>query len=130
MKVTLWYCSPEALQMPHSIQEYVSGFADASQETYLDLKQALQGANILYVTRVQQERFENEEEYDKVKGSYVVNADLMKDAPQDMIVMHPLPRINEIATDVDSDPRAAYFHQMENGMFVRMALLVLIMGKA
>jgi aspartate carbamoyltransferase catalytic subunit len=116
--------------MPHSVQEYVSGFADASQETYLDLKQALQGANVLYVTRVQRERFENEEEYDKVKGSYVVNADLMKDAPQDMIAMHPLPRINEIATDVDSDPRAAYFRQMENGMFVRMALLALIMGKA
>jgi aspartate carbamoyltransferase len=130
IKVTLRYCSPEALQMPHSVQEYVSGFAGASQETCLDLKQALQGANVLYVTRVQRERFENEKAYDKVKGSYIVNADLMKDAPQDMIVMHPLPRIDEIATDVDSDPRAAYFRQMENGMFVRMALLALIMGKA
>jgi aspartate carbamoyltransferase catalytic subunit len=63
------------------------------------------------------------------KGSYVVDAALMKTAPSDMIVLHPLPRVDEIATDVDSDPRAAYFRQMENGMYVRMALLALVFGK-
>lgn len=63
------------------------------------------------------------------KGSYVVNADLMSMAPSKMIVMHPLPRVDEISTDVDPDSRAAYFRQMENGMFVRMALLALVLGK-
>jgi carbamoyl-phosphate synthase/aspartate carbamoyltransferase/dihydroorotase len=129
IKVELRYCSPEALQMPTYVQEYVSGYANASQETCPDLKQALQGANVLYVTRIQRERFACEEAYNRVKGSYVVNADLMKEAPPDMIVMHPLPRVDEIATDVDSDPRAAYFRQTENGMFVRMALIALVLGK-
>lgn len=129
IKIKLRYCSPEALQMPGCVREYVSGYANTSQETFSDLTQAIQGANVLYVTRVQRERFESEEAYNGVKGSYVVNAALMKDAPPDMIVMHPLPRVDEIATDVDSDPRAAYFRQMENGMFVRMGLLALVLGK-
>jgi carbamoyl-phosphate synthase/aspartate carbamoyltransferase/dihydroorotase len=130
INVNLRYCSPDSLQMPHSIQQYVSNYTNASQQQVSDLKQAIDGANALYVTRVQQERFQDEKVYNAVKGSYIVNADLLKKAPQDMIVMHPLPRIDEIATDVDSDPRAAYFRQMENGMYVRMALLALIMGRA
>lgn len=129
IKITLRYCCPDSLQMPPSVQEYVSSYTNAFQHTIPDLKQAVQGANALYVTRVQQERFESEEAYNTVKGSYIINADFMKNAPQNMIVMHPLPRVDEIATDMDSDPRAAYFRQMENGMFVRMALLALIMGK-
>jgi aspartate carbamoyltransferase catalytic subunit len=115
--------------MPQSIQQYVSKYSNASQETVSDLKQAIDGANALYVTRVQQERFQDEKVYSAVKGSYIVNAQLLQGAPSDMIVLHPLPRIDEIATDVDSDPRAAYFRQMENGMYVRMALLSLIMGR-
>lgn len=116
--------------MPHNIQQYVSNYSNASQETVSDLTQAIDGANALYVTRVQQERFQDEKVYSRVKGSYIVNAHLLKRAPPEMIVMHPLPRIDEIDTDVDSDPRASYFQQMENGMYVRMALLSLIMGKA
>jgi aspartate carbamoyltransferase catalytic subunit len=83
----------------------------------------------LYVTRIQRERFESDESYAAVKGSYVVDENFMKEAPSKMIVLHPLPRVDEISTTVDSDPRAAYFRQMENGMFVRMALLSLVLGK-
>ena len=92
MKVQLRYCSPESLQMPDYVQNYVSKFPSVSQESFSNLTEAIQGSNVLYVTRVQKERFESEEAYEKVKGSYVVDADLMKDAPTTMIVMHPLPR--------------------------------------
>lgn len=129
IKIDLRYCSPESLQMPEYIQQYVADYSSITQETFSDLNQAIQGANVLYVTRVQRERFESQEAYEKLKGSYVVDADLMKNAPPNMIVMHPLPRVDEIHTNVDSDPRAAYFRQMENGMFVRMALLALVLGK-
>jgi carbamoyl-phosphate synthase/aspartate carbamoyltransferase/dihydroorotase len=129
MPVKLRYCSPESLPMPDYIQDYVSGYPNVSQESCCNLVEATKGANILYVTRVQKERFANEAAYEEVKGSYVVDASLMKNAPAKMIVMHPLPRVDEISTDIDSDPRAAYFRQMENGMFVRMALLALVLGK-
>lgn len=128
MPVKLRYCSPESLPMPDYIQDYVSGYSNVSQESFSNLSEAIKGANVLYVTRVQKERFASEAAYEEVKGSYVVNASLMKDAPAKMIVMHPLPRVDEISTDIDSDPRAAYFRQMENGMFVRMALLALVLG--
>ena len=76
--------------------------------------------DILYVTRVQKERFESEEAYEAVKGSYTVNAKTLSKAKKHMAVMHPLPRVDELAEDVDSDPRAAYFRQMTNGMYIRM----------
>jgi len=81
------------------------------------------------VTRVQKERFSNLSDYEAVKDEFVVDKDLMDIAPKEMIVMHPLPRVGEITEEVDSDPRAAYFRQMENGMFVRMALLALVLGR-
>jgi len=86
--------------------------------------------DVLYVTRVQRERFENLEEYEKVKDAYVISAKTMEKAKEKMIVMHPLPRVNEIAMEVDRDPRAAYFRQMEYGLYVRMALLAMVLGKA
>ena len=89
--------------------EYVSQFSNAKQEEYSDMREAVKGSNVLYVTRVQKERFEDLNEYETVKGAYVVDAALMRDAPLDMIVMHPLPRVDEIHTDVDADPRACYF---------------------
>ena len=79
--------------------------------------------DILYMTRVQKERFLDEEEFERLKDSFVLNADKLKAAKKDMIVLHPLPRVNEITRDVDNDPRAAYFRQVENGKFVRMALI-------
>jgi len=129
-KLVLRYCAPPTLEMPSYIQDYANQFSGSvQQESYTDLQEAIKGANVLYVTRVQKERFATEEDYANVKGSYVVDANLMTLAPSKMIVMHPLPRVDEISTEVDSDSRAAYFRQMENGMFVRMALLALVLGK-
>lgn len=76
--------------------------------------------DILYVTRIQKERFASEEEYEAVRGSYTVNAKTLNKAKKNMAVMHPLPRVDELSTEVDTDPRAAYFRQMTNGMYVRM----------
>jgi len=122
--ITLRYVSPSILSMPQAVQDQVAKHDNVTQETYDTLgKDALDGADVLYVTRVQRERFEDPSEYEKVKGSYIVNTELMKEAPSSTIVMHPLPRVEEISTDFDSDPRAAYFRQMENGMYVRMAIL-------
>ena len=94
------------------------------------LEQALPQTDVLYVTRVQKERFEDPAVYEKVKGAYVIDAATMKAAKEHMIVMHPLPRVTEISMDFDEDPRAAYFRQMEYGLYVRMALLAMVLGKA
>jgi aspartate carbamoyltransferase catalytic subunit len=126
--LTLRYCSPESLEMPTYVQHYCARHENVQQETCDHLRTAIEGADVLYVTRVQRERFEAVEEYEKVRGSYIVDAALMESASEEMVVLHPLPRVDEIATEVDSDPRAAYFRQMENGMFVRMGLLSLILG--
>lgn len=127
-ELVLRYCAPPSLEMPTHVKEYVENFPNAKQEQYTDMREAVKGANVLYVTRVQKERFTDIEDYESVKGAYVVDASLMELAPSGMIVMHPLPRVDEIATEVDSDQRACYFRQMENGMFVRMAILALILG--
>jgi aspartate carbamoyltransferase catalytic subunit len=83
---------------------------------------------VLYVTRIQKERFPSKEAYDAVADSYVVDASLMADAKPSLVLMHPLPRVNEIHVEVDMDPRAAYFRQMRNGLYTRMALLALVLG--
>jgi aspartate carbamoyltransferase catalytic subunit len=83
---------------------------------------------VLYVTRIQKERFQDISEYEAVLGSYVVNAELMRSAKEKMMGMHPLPRLGEIAVEVDADPRCAYFEQMENGVFMRMAILNRVLG--
>ena len=126
--LTLRYCSPEGLEMPTYVQHYCSQHNNVAQEPIDHLRTAIEGADVLYVTRIQRERFESYEEYEKVQGSYVIDKALMETAPDDMVVLHPLPRVDEISTEIDSDPRAAYFRQMENGMFVRMAILSLILG--
>jgi carbamoyl-phosphate synthase/aspartate carbamoyltransferase/dihydroorotase len=128
-KLVLRFCSPPTLSVPDYILEYCKGNG-VKTEICDDLVLACKGAQVLYVTRIQKERFESEEAYESVKGSYVVDKAFMASAPEDMIVLHPLPRVDEIAVEVDADPRAAYFRQMENGMYVRMALLALLMGKA
>ena len=102
--------------------------AKALYEEGESLAEALPASDVLYVTRVQRERFANPDDYDKVKGSYVIDKAAMGSAKPDMMVLHPLPRVDEIATDVDADPRAKYFEQMENGMYVRMAILALVLG--
>mmetsp|Transcript_15184 Transcript_15184/g.30240 ORF Transcript_15184/g.30240 Transcript_15184/m.30240 type:complete len:325 (-) Transcript_15184:18-992(-) len=127
--ISLRYCSPDVLRMPDDVKEEVAKYG-LPQEEFTDLRAALDGADCLYVTRVQKERFESEEAYDKVKDVYIVDNDVMKSAKDTCKILHPLPRVGEIKEEVDSDPRAAYFRQMENGMFVRMALLSLVLGKA
>lgn len=127
-ELELRFCSPASLMVPESVLDYCKANG-VKCEIFEDVVEACNNAQVLYVTRIQKERFENDMAYENVKGSYIVDATLMKNVPKNMIVMHPLPRVDEISTAVDTDPRAAYFRQMENGMYVRMALLALVFGK-
>jgi len=128
-KVKLNYVSPDILKMPKEVMDEV-GTQGIPQAEFNTLDKVLPETDVLYVTRVQKERFENPEDYEKVKGAYVIEPDMMKAAKKEMIVMHPLPRVGEISVDFDDDPRAAYFRQMEYGLYVRMALLAMVLGKA
>jgi aspartate carbamoyltransferase len=128
-KVKLNYVSPEILRMPREVMGEVSE-RGIPQAEFDSLDQVLPETDVLYVTRVQKERFEDAADYEKVKGAYVIDPGIMKAAKQEMIVMHPLPRVGEISVDFDDDPRAAYFRQMEYGLYVRMALLAMVLGKA
>lgn len=127
--VTLNYVSPEILKMPEEIKAEISANGIEQNES-TELNDFLPETDILYVTRVQKERFEEISDYDKVKDLYVITPDTMKIAKERMAVMHPLPRVGEISMDFDDDPRAAYFRQMEYGLYTRMALLALVLGKA
>lgn len=128
-KVKINYVSPDILKMPKEVMDEVSakGIPQAEFSTLADV---LPETDVLYVTRVQKERFEDPADYEKVKSAYVIDPEIMKSAKQEMIVMHPLPRVTEISMDFDDDPRAAYFRQMEYGLYVRMALLAMVLGKA
>ena len=127
--VRINYVSPEILRMPRDVMSEV-GEKGIPQAEFTTLEEVLPETDVLYVTRVQKERFEDPAEYEKVKGAYVIDPEIMKAAKQEMIVMHPLPRVGEISADFDDDPRAAYFRQMEYGLYVRMALLAMVLGKA
>jgi aspartate carbamoyltransferase catalytic subunit len=127
--VRINYVSPEILRMPREVMDEV-GKKGIPQAEFNSLEKVLPETDVLYVTRVQKERFEDPAEYEQVKGAYVIDPDVMKAAKQEMIVMHPLPRVGEISVDFDDDPRAAYFRQMEYGLYVRMALLAMVLGKA
>ena len=168
--VSLVFVAPPGLEMPAAIKAVVEAGAGSFAET-TDLKSVVAGADALYVTRVQRERFLDPAQrggragilvagsdvaascrgttpnaakshrrrasslravplrYEKTRGSYVVDAKLMMAAKPNCAVLHPLPRVDEISTDFDSDPRAAYFRQMENGLYARMALLDLLLGE-
>ncbi len=127
--VKINYVSPEILRMPADLlaQLLAKGLQQAE---FADLKEVLNQTDILYVTRIQKERFTDSAEYESVKDSYVITREIMAHAKPDMVLMHPLPRVGEISEEVDNDPRAAYFRQMEYGVYVRMALLALVLGKA
>ncbi|KAJ0403027.1 hypothetical protein P43SY_009568 [Pythium insidiosum] len=127
--VTLNYVSPASLQMPRYIVEELAAKGVSQHETS-DLESVVNQSDVLYVTRVQKERFESEDEYNAVKDSFIITPATIANAKSSLVIMHPLPRVGEISEAVDSDPRAAYFRQMENGMYVRMALLALVLGKA
>ncbi|KAJ3100685.1 hypothetical protein HDU96_010250 [Phlyctochytrium bullatum] len=123
--VKINYVSPSSLRMPDDIKEEVKRSGTQQRETS-DLMSVISTTDVLYVTRIQKERFSNAEEYDRVRDSYVITNKVLQSAKEHMIVMHPLPRVNEIDPEVDFDPRAAYFRQMKYGMYVRMALLAQI----
>jgi aspartate carbamoyltransferase len=127
--VRLNYVSPEILCMPPEIIAELDDKGIPQQE-YVSLEEPLPESDVLYVTRVQQERFDDPQAYEKVKDAYVITPETLQRAKDDMIVMHPLPRVGEISMELDDDPRAAYFRQMEYGMYVRMALLAMVLGKA
>lgn len=127
--VSINYVSPDILRMPAEIIEEIKE-KGIPQAEYQTLDPVIGKTDVLYVTRVQKERFENQDEYLSVKDAYVITPATMQQAKDRMIVMHPLPRVGEISNEVDSDPRAAYFRQMEYGLYVRMALLAMVLGKA
>ena len=127
--VKLNYVAPEILSMPNEIW-YEIREKGIRQATHTDLMTVLPETDVLYVTRVQKERFEDPTQYENLKGSYIVTKDTLTNAQKGMIIMHPLPRVWEISYDVDKDPRAAYFRQLENGLYIRMALLAMVLGKA
>ena len=122
------FASPEELRMPEEITEDLRSKGADIEETE-DVTAALSKSDFVYVTRVQRERFENIEDYNRVKGSYILDNALLSKAKDGIVILHPLPRVDEIAVDVDDYPGAAYFRQAHNGMYLRMALLGLITGR-
>lgn len=122
--------SPNELRIPDYIRKEVLEKNNIEFEEVERLEEVVEKLDILYMTRVQRERFFNEEDYIRLKDSYILDADKMSRAKKDMIVLHPLPRVNEISYEVDSDPRACYFRQAKYGMFVRMALIAKLLGVA
>ncbi len=127
--VRLNYVSPDILRMPPELVKELEA-KSVSQSEHASLDEVLPQTDVLYVTRVQKERFEDLSEYERVRGAYVITPETLKKAKDEMIVMHPLPRVGEISMEVDDDPRAAYFRQMEYGLYIRMALLAMVLGKA
>lgn len=127
--IRLNYVSPDALRMPSDVMEEVAA-KGLPQTEHSTLENILPETDVLYVTRVQKERFEDPAVYENVKNAFVIDPQVMRIAKREMIVLHPLPRVTEISMDFDDDPRAAYFRQMEYGLYVRMALLAMVLGKA
>jgi carbamoyl-phosphate synthase/aspartate carbamoyltransferase len=127
-QIKINYVSPDSLKMPRDIIEELDKM-NVQQKEYTDLNEVIADTDVLYVTRIQKERFTSEEEYKRVFNSYIITNSVLSTAKSSMIVMHPLPRVNEISPEVDFDPRAAYFRQMKYGLYVRMALLALVLGK-
>ena len=122
------FISPSELAIPEYIRESVLDASGAEYESVHRLEDIIDTIDILYMTRVQKERFFNEQDYIRLKDSYILDKAKMKLARPDMIVLHPLPRVNEIAPEVDDDPRAAYFRQVKYGMYARMALIAKLTG--
>ena len=123
------FISPEELRIPDYIREMLSEKGIAYREC-IKLEDCIGELDILYMTRIQKERFFNEEDYVRLKDFYILDKNKMSMAKDDMLVLHPLPRVNEIAVEVDDDPRAAYFKQVQYGVYVRMALILTLLNLA
>ena len=119
--------SPDELKVPPYIKEELEKNNIPYIETR-DIEEYMDNLDILYMTRIQQERFENKDEYERLKNSYILNKDKLKSAKKDLIILHPLPRVNEIAEEVDDDPRACYFKQARYGKYIRMALILKLLN--
>jgi aspartate carbamoyltransferase len=124
-QVRLVFVAPDALKMPVEVKEKLAG---AKFQETTDLVAALREVDVAYVTRIQKERFADPAEYEKLRGAYVVDRKLIESSKPALTIMHPLPRVDEIATDADGLPNAAYFRQARNGVYVRMALLAMVLG--
>ncbi|MBQ8955140.1 MAG: aspartate carbamoyltransferase [Clostridia bacterium] len=122
--------SPEELKLPSYVKKDVLREHGIPYEQTTSLEEAIPQLDVLYMTRVQRERFFNEEDYLRLKDSYILDAAKLRPAKKDLCVMHPLPRVNEIAADVDADPRACYFKQVLNGKYMRMALILKLLKEA
>ncbi len=126
--IKLVLISPEELKIPDYVKQDV---IDKNGMHYIEtrsLEDAMPELDVLYMTRVQQERFFNEDDYLRLRDSYILTAEKLEKAKEDMCILHPLPRVNEIAVEVDNDPRACYFKQVKNGRYVRMALILKLLG--
>lgn len=124
---TFHLVSPNILKLPSSVKMHIKN-KNLAYHQYTDIMEAIPQADIIYMTRIQRERFSDPMEYEKVKNAYILKADMLRDAKPTMKVLHPLPRVNEIALDVDSHPSAYYFQQALNGVYVRQALVATILG--
>ena len=122
------FISPEELRLPQYVKDETLTPLHQNYTETADLEAELPGLDVLYMTRIQQERFFNEEDYLRLKGCYQLDEKMLEQAPSSMPVLHPLPRIDEIAPDVDNDPRAAYFDQVHNGVYIRMAIILALLG--
>ena len=120
--------SPQELGVPEYIKKEILQKNNIEFKEVRTIEEAIEKVDILYMTRIQRERFDSEEEYMRLKDSYVLDKNKLNKAKSDLIVLHPLPRVNEIAYDVDDDPRAKYFYQAKCGMYVRMALIAKLLG--
>ena len=124
--IELYLISPESLRMRREVIRAIKDKISIVEDT--NLEKIIPKIDVLYVTRIQKERFPDPAEYAKVKGTYRIDLNTLKNAKKDMIILHPLPRVDEIASEVDRTPQARYFHQVWNGIVVRMALLALVLG--
>ena len=124
---TFHLISPDSLKLPSSVKMHIKK-SNLTYYQYTEIQEAIDKVDILYMTRVQRERFLDIQDYEKVKNSYILDKSMLKNVKPNMKVLHPLPRVNEIATNVDSMPQAYYFQQAQNGVYVRQALIAAILG--
>ena len=121
------FVSPVELKMPSTVIQYIKN-AGLEYHEYTNLEDVIPHSDIIYMTRVQRERFPDPLEYEKVKNAYILRNEMLENSKPNCRILHPLPRVNEIYTDVDANPKAYYFHQAQNGLFVRQALIAAILG--
>ncbi|PIQ26541.1 MAG: aspartate carbamoyltransferase [Bacteroidetes bacterium CG18_big_fil_WC_8_21_14_2_50_41_14] len=124
---TFHLVSPESLKLPSAVKKWI-GDANLKYYQYTDLSDVIDKMDIIYMTRIQGERFPDPLEYEKVKNSYILNNSMLANSKENVRVLHPLPRVNEISEDVDDNPKAYYFQQARNGVYVRQALIAAILG--